>query len=101
MTPGPEVVIFSPLHYRYQFPRSINDLLLEVICDGVNTLNHLDNSVAWHSTQMAVQQGLGLRTKRRNWSDTPDRLDPSLVEDHLDQLHKSDGFSERRPSHSL
>jgi hypothetical protein len=64
--------------------------LLEVICDGVNSSDNSDHFAAGHSSAVAAQPELGIRTERRDWSVVANRTDSGVAEDYLEN-HLSPG----------
>lgn len=57
---------------------------MEVFCDGFDTSGYLDTSASGRDPELAVQQKLGLWTKRWNRSDSGHRSDPVIVKGHLE-----------------
>jgi len=51
--------------------------------NGLDTVNHSNNSASWSGAPMASQQELGLWTKRRAGIDPDNRTDLGADEDHL------------------
>ena len=57
-------------------------------CDGFDTPDHFDSSASWCGAGLAVQQELGLWTKRWHRVDPGDRFDPAAIASHLKQWHR-------------
>ena len=51
--------------------------LTEVIFDGVDNSDHLDNPAPWRRASLATQQKLGIWTKRWTWFGFADCADSS------------------------
>jgi hypothetical protein len=87
LTAGPKLITFI----HPEFPATVakppfdNASLNGGSCDGFDTPDHFDSLTARCCSCLAVQQELGLWTKRWHWIDPGDRFDSAAVAGHLEQ----------------
>jgi len=87
LTAGPKLITFI----HPEFPATVVNPPFENASsdggnyDGSDTPDHLDSLTARRCTGLALQQELGLWTKRWHWIDPGDRFDPVAVAGHLNQ----------------
>ena len=87
MTVGPKLITFS----YPEFPATVvkppfeNASVNGGNCDGFDTSDYSNSSVAWRRSSLAIQQELGIWTKRWHRIDPGDRFDPAAAAGLLKQ----------------